>query len=141
MAVKPASIWKANWDAARSRVQQAYIQGVEANTDFFEQAVAGQPTYEAMMTNPSVLARRLTGLQTKSSQADWKAKSVNLGGPRISAGMAAGKPKYDSAADKSRAILESVVGALPPRVADFRQNIMSRSIPVVEALKQGWGKL
>ena len=136
---KPAATWKANWDASRARVPAAYAEGINANTNFFEAAKAGQGTYETMMSNPSVLQRRLTGLERKSSQADWKSKASTLGAQRISAGMAAGKPKYDSSVDVSRAALEAVT--LPDRTADFRANIQNRVVPIVEALKSVWGRL
>jgi hypothetical protein len=91
------------------------------------------------MMNPTVLGRRLTGLQNKTSQADWKQKAVDKGAPRISAGMAAGATAYQAAANLIISTLQGI--SLPPRTGDAMQNIDNRVKPIASALQTAFGKV
>lgn len=128
-----------NWDAARGRAATNYPVGIDANTTWFNRAIAGQNTYVAAMMNPTVLNRRVTGLQGKTSQADWKQKAKEKGAPRISAGMAAGASKYQAAANVIISTLQAL--SLPDRTGDAMQNIDNRVKPIAQALQTAFGKI
>jgi hypothetical protein len=139
MDTKTAADMYANWDAARGRAATNYPLGIDKNTNWHSRAVAGQSTYESAMMNPTVLDRRLTGLQNKTSQADWKQKAKDKGAPRISSGMAAGASKYQAAATVIISTLQGL--ALPDRTGDAMQNIDNRVKPIATALQQAFGKI
>ena len=126
------------WDEARSRAAANYPKGVAKNTNWYEKATGSQMIYESIMMNPSVLRRRLTGLQTKTNQADWQAKASSLGSARIASGMLAGKPKYDNAANTIISTLQGL--SLPSRTANADENIDNRVKPIAHALRRAFGK-
>lgn len=133
-----SSDMKKAWDDARGRAAANYPVGIKKNTTWYQAALEGQSTYVNQMMNPSILDRRLVGLQSKSSQAHWQGQASTLGGSRISAGMAAGKSKFDAAAD---VIISTLSGlTLAARVADMDANIDNRVKPVGHALKRAFGK-
>ena len=138
MDTKSASDMFNNWDAARGRAATNYPLGINKNTTWHNNALAGQTTYVSAMMNPTVLDRRITGLQNKTSQSDWKQKAVDKGAPRISAGMAAGAPAYQAAASTIISTLQSLT--LPPRTGDAMQNIDNRVKPIAQALQAAFGK-
>ena len=127
-----------NWDAARGRAAANYPIGVNANTNWHSQAVAGQNSYVQSMMDPNVLNRRLTGLQTKTRQEDWTSRASTLGSQRIAQGMAAGKPAYDAAATIIHSTLAGLT--LAPRTTDMDQNVDNRVKPIGHALKSAFGK-
>ena len=126
------------WDEARSRAAANYPKGIAKNTNWYEKATGSQGVYEMVMMNPSVLRRRLTGLQSKTNQADWQAKASSLGAQRIANGMLAGKPKYDSAANTLIATLQGLT--LASRTANPDENIDNRVKPIAHALRRAFGK-
>lgn len=132
-----SSVMKKNWDDARGRAAANYPVGISKNTSWYQAALDGQTSYVNQMMNPSVLARRATGLTTKTSQAHWQGQATALGGPRISSGMLAGKPKFDAAADTIISVLSGLI--LAPRVADPDQNIDNRVKPIAHALRAAFG--
>jgi len=139
MDTKSAAQTYTNWDNARGRAATNYPIGIEANTTWFNRALAGQATYVSAMMNPTVLNRRATGLQAKTSQADWKLKAKEKGGARISAGMAAGASKYQAAANTIIGTLQAL--SLPDRTGDAMQNIDNRVKPIAQALQAAFGKV
>lgn len=139
MDTKSAATMYSNWDAARGRAATNYPLGIDANTTWHAQAINGQNTYVSAMMNPTVLDRRLYGLQNKTSQADWKQKAKDKGAPRISAGMAAGASKYQSAANTIISTLQGLT--LAPRTGDAMQNIDNRVKPIAQALQSAFGKI
>ena len=139
MDTKSASDMVSNWQDAIPRAASNYPAGIDKNTTWHANAIAGQATYVSAMMNPTVLDRRVYGLQNKTSQSEWKNNAKTLGAPRITQGMNAGLPRYQAAANTIISTLQAV--SLPARTGDANQNIDNRVKPIAQALQQAFGKV
>jgi hypothetical protein len=139
MDTKTSAEMVQNWTAAIPGVATKYGQGIDKNTTWHNKAMAGQTTYESAMMNPTVLQRRLSGLQNKTSQTEWKTRSKEVGGPRIASGMTAGTTAFQSAAGLIISTLQGLT--LPDRTGDAMQNIDNRVKPIAQALQSAFGKV
>jgi len=101
-------------------------------------ALAGQALYEERMRDPNVLARRATKIR-EVSDSEFRAALETKGAPRIRAGIEAAVDKQAARYAPIRSALEAL--DLPPRTADFEENIRNRLVPVVRTMKEAAGKL
>jgi hypothetical protein len=127
---KPIDQVVQKWTDAAGRVPTAYTQGVQG-ADWQSAATAGQGLYVARMQDPSVLARRNSGI-SKVSDATWRSNAVSKGAARIAQGMAASKDKFQTGMAKNLATISGVT--LAARTTDPMSNIDGRVKPIAKAL-------
>lgn len=140
MVVKSKEEARANFEASIGYIPARYTSGVQ-KADWLTPAKsdAAEKNFADAMTKAISGKNRQRGVAAVSNE-DWKAAAVNKGAPiigqRISGAMdkwaANWGPKYDQVASK--------VAALPPRGTDWRNNINTRLVPVVETWRKSAGK-
>lgn len=139
--VKTVKEARTNFEQALPNIPGRYAQGIDKGT---WADAAGSDAAEANFntTMSAVLAekRRQTGCRQAGDTA-WKAGAKTKGQPIIQQRIrdALGKwetnfgPVYDS--------VVSMLPRLPAKTTDFRNNISTRLVPVVEQWKRGSGKM
>jgi len=128
--VKPLAQIEKNYRDASGTAASRYKDSIPGIT-WQAEAVAGQELYEERMSDPSVLARRETGI-AKVSDAEFKKALTEKGAAVIGARMRAAAPKMASGYAPIRSALEGLT--LPARVADPMANIDARLKPVVQTM-------
>jgi hypothetical protein len=128
--VKSETEIKTNYESSTALVPARFAAGVKAAT-WHAEAIDGQALYIAQMSNPSVLARRETGIGKVSDDA-WRTATVNKGQNIIGARMKDASDKQVANFRPYRAALESLV--LPDKTADPMANLMNRGGAVVKAM-------
>ena len=134
--VKPLEEIKKNYVGSAATASVRYAAAIPRIT-WQSEALAGQDLYVAQMTNPSVLARRASGI-SEVSDSDFKDALTKKGAGRISGGISGAGDKMASGYAPIRSALESVT--LPARVADPDTNIENRVKPIVHAMRRAAGK-
>jgi len=140
MVVKSKEQARANFEASIAYIPARYEAGVsQANWLDPAKSENAEKNYAAGV-QAAVASKRRQSQIAKLSNEDWRgaaiAKGVPTIGPRIGAAM--GKwlsnwgPKYDMVAAK--------VASLPPRTTDWRSNINTRVVPIVETWRKSAGK-
>lgn len=108
-----------------------YKAGIERTSNWKESALNGQALYEQQMQNAQVLRRRAVALE-RTSEAEWKSRSSNIGSVRIADGMRNGADKQTQNYEPIAQALRGV--SLPDRTADPMANIDNRVKPIVRAM-------
>ena len=131
---------RANFEASIGYIPARYASGV-AKADWLTPARsdAAEKNYGAAVSQAVANKSRQKAIAAMSNE-DWKNAAVNKGAPIIGERIRGALdkwqsnwgPKYDSVAAK--------VSSLPPRGVDWRANINSRLVPVVEAWRKAAGK-
>lgn len=128
--VKSEADMKTNYVAAAALVPTRYTQGVKGAT-WQAEAIDGQGLYVQRMQDPSVLARRSSGI-AKVSDDTWRTNAVTKGAPIIGARMTAGADKQISGYRPYRDALTALT--LPDKVADPMTNLTARAGAVVQTM-------
>ncbi len=120
-----------NWTGAIGGVPAKYKKGIMAATNTIENAIAAEELYAAKVQEAIANKTRVKGLQ-KTSTAEWKQRSSDLGSARIAAGMTAAKDKMQRGMTDVLATIEGVT--IAERTADPIANVDGRVKPIVRAL-------
>ncbi len=91
-----------------------------------------QTNYVNAMTNPNILAKRLTNLQ-KVTVAQWRAQALAKGVPNISVGIANAGAKYTANFGPSYDIIAAF--QLQPKTSDSDTNIDNNLKPLARQLQ------
>jgi len=121
----------AAWRAAIGGVPAKYKAGVQAANNTIENGIAAQPLYEARVAESIANKSRVKGSQ-KTSTAEWKQRSAELGSARIGGGMTAAEPKYRKGVAEVLTTIEST--SIGDRTADPLANVDARVKPIVKNL-------
>ena len=140
MVVKSKEEARANFEASIGYIPARYVSGVQ-KADWLTPAKsdAAEKNFADAMSKALASKSRQKGVAAITNE-EWKAAAVNKGAPiigmRISGAMdkwaANWGPKYDQVASK--------VATLPPRGTDWRNNINTRLVPVVETWRKSAGR-
>jgi len=128
--VKPLATIEKNYKGAAGTAASRYKDAIPGIT-WQSEAIAGQDLYEAKMQDPTVLARRETGI-AKVSDSEFKAALAAKGAPVLASRMTAAAGKMAQGYAPIRSALEGL--SLPPREADPMTNIDNRLKPVVQTM-------
>uniref|UniRef100_A0A6H1ZKZ5 Uncharacterized protein n=1 Tax=viral metagenome TaxID=1070528 RepID=A0A6H1ZKZ5_9ZZZZ len=140
MVVKSKEEAKANFEAAISYIPARYEAGV-SKADWATPAKSAQAEKNyADGVSKAVAGKTRQKAIAGVSNEEWKSAAIAKGVPiigdriRLSLDKWLGKwgPMYDSVVSK--------VGTLPPKTTDWRANINTRLVPVVETWKRAAGK-
>lgn len=132
MKVKSLAQAQANFKSGASVAGARYKAAVEATSDedVKRASIEGQANYEAQMRDPSVLARRKSGVERGES---WKAGALSKGASSIGPNMQRADGKW---AKNTSPHLEVLAGlSLAPRGTDSDANIDARVKPIARALR------
>jgi len=128
--VKDLATIQANYSGSVGTASTRY--GAAApNITWQAPAQAGQALYTQRMQDPTVLARRNTGI-SKVSDAAFRTAVQNKGVPIIAGRMTAAAPKMAANFAPYKSALEALT--LPAKSSDAMQNIDQRLKPVVAAM-------
>jgi len=140
MVVKTKEEARANFEAAVGYIPARYEAGI-AKADWLGPAKsdAAEKNFADAIAKAVAAKSRQKGVAATSNEA-WKEAARTKGAPiigeRIRAALgdwvANWGPMYDSVVSK--------VAALPPKTIDWRANINSRLVPVVETWRKAAGK-
>lgn len=129
MKVKSKAQIQKNYEMAASTAGARYKDAIP-NADWKDAALGGQENYVTRMSDPTVLARRSTGIE-KVSDADWRKAAIDKGSGVIAGRMKAAAPKQADGFEPYRAKLERT--SLTPRGPKGVGNLV-RVREVVEAM-------
>lgn len=140
MVLKTKEEAKANFEAAISYIPARYTAGVQ-KADWLTPAKsdASEKNF-ADAVGKAIAAKSRQKAIASMTNEEWKTAAVTKGAPIIGERVrgaldkwaAEWGPKYDQVASK--------VATLPPAGLDWRANINSRLVPVVEAWRKSAGK-
>ena len=128
--VKSEAVAKRNYEQSTALVPQRFEDGVR-EAEWRAPAEAGQGLYVQQMSNPEILARRLSGIQ-KVSDADWRSNTITKGRGIIAARMTAASQKQIDGWRPYRSAMEGLT--LPAKTADPMANLLNRAGAVVEVM-------
>ncbi len=120
-----------NYQAGIGVAPARYKAGVQGATDTIEKAIAAEPLYAAKVQEAIANKTRVKGLQ-KTSTAEWKQRSMDLGASRIGPGMTAALGKTRRGLAEVLTVIEGVT--IAERTADPEANVDGRVKPIVRAL-------
>lgn len=130
MKVKSKAAIQKNYSDATTLAATRYKDAVPT-AEWKDSAIAGQDVYVARMSDPAVLARRVTGIE-KKTDAQWRDAAITKGAPVIGGRMKAAAPDMADGFEPYRRRLEAT--ELPPRTADGMENLINRAGAVVAAM-------
>ena len=141
MVAKTKEEARANFEAAVAYIPARYIGGVR-RADWATPAGSDQAetNYAAGVSNAVAKKTRQTKVRAVSN-SEWQTAAINKGAPIIGSRIAGALDKWATKWGPMYDSVVSAVGALPPKVVDFRANINNRLVPTVEAWKRAAGKL
>jgi len=91
-----------------------------------------QANYVAKMTNPTILAKRLTNLQ-KVTVAAWRAAALAKGVPNINTGITNGSQKYQTNFSPFYSYISDF--QTKPKTTNATTNIQNNLIPLAQGLQ------
>lgn len=132
---------KANLEASLTYVRGRYEAGIgRADWQTKASSEAAEKNYADGVNKAVAKKSRQIGIR-KVSNADWQALATTKGGAVIAERMRGALDKQAANYSPIYDAVKSQVDRLPAKSIDFRANITSRLIPVVEAEKKAAGKL
>jgi len=132
---------RANFEASTSYIPARYEAGVmKAEWQSKAASEAAEKNYAAAVSKAVSGKLRQKGVQ-KVSNADWQNAAIKKGAPIIGDRIRGALDKWAANWGPMYDKVGAKVTALPPRTTDFRANINSRLVPVVEEWKRAAGKL
>jgi len=141
LVIKSKEEAKANFEASISYIPSRYESGVR-KADWAGPAgsEAAEKNYAAAVSKAVADKSRQKGVR-KVSNSDWQTAAVTKGAPIIGDRIRGALDKWAATWGPMYDKVGSKVAALPARTTDFRANINSRLVPVVEEWKRAAGKL
>lgn len=121
-----------NYQAAISRVPDAYKRGVQAADNVIENAIAAEGLYAEKVQEAIAKGSRVKGLERTSTDA-WRKRAAEVGAKNIGTGMRNAAEKQKAGIKRVIEVLQGV--ELPARTADSMANIDNRLKPIVRALE------
>lgn len=132
---------RANLEASIGFIPERYRSGI-AKADWASKAGSDQAERNyADAVSQAVAAKRRQNAVKKVGNSEWQRLASEKGGAVIAERI---RGSLDKQSAKWSPIYDQVVsriGRLPPRGTDFRANVTSRLLPVVETWKKASGKL
>lgn len=140
MVVKSKEEAKANFEAAISYIPSRYQAGVE-KADWATNAKSSQAekNYADGVSKAVANKSRQKAISGVSNE-EWKRAAIEKGVPIIGTRIAGALDKWLSKWGPMYDAVVSKVGTLPPKTTDWRANINTRLVPVVETWKRAAGK-
>ena len=141
MVVKTKEEARANFEASISYIPARYEAGIR-KADWAGPAASDQAEKNFADGVGKAIANksRQKGV-AKVSNSAWQDAAVRKGAPIIGERIRLGLDKYVSNFGPIYDRVVAKVGSLPPKTTDFRANINSRLVPIVEEWKRAAGKL
>lgn len=131
---------RANFEASTSYIPARYTAGVQ-KADWLGPAKSDQAEKNyADSVSKAIAKKSRQSAISKISNDDWKNAAVNKGAPIIGARITDALPKWEANFGPMYSTVVSKVAALPPKGTDWRANINSRLVPVVETWRKAAGK-
>lgn len=122
------------WARKSGQATQDYQNGVESVTESPMEKAASQGERAKQGYVDSINSGRWQAGLRRTSLAQWKSQTKNVGGQRYSSGIQAAKGKYNDAMQGVVSHIESGLASLPDR-GDFDTN-MQRMDQFVRHMKQ-----
>lgn len=138
VVTKSLAATKAKWEAAISRVPEAYAQGVQEARDVITRSRAAEELWATRVTAAAAARAREAGL-AKVSDADWKKATLEKGKARIGSGMQAAKDKFATGIGEVLSTLEGIT--LPPKTDDVMANVTNRVGTIATTLHERFKKV
>jgi len=140
MVVKTKEEARANFEASISYIPARYTSGVQ-KADWLTPAKsdAAEKNY-ADATSKAIAAKTRQKEIGKMTNEDWKTAAVNKGAPIIGTRISDALPKWAAEWGPKYDMVASKVATLPPKGTDWRANINTRLVPVVETWRKSAGK-
>lgn len=132
MKVKSSAEIKKNFEQSTSIVTERYKTGV-ATANWKDPSVQGQDLYVATMQNPTILARRLKGIN-KVSDDQYRTAATTKGAPVIAQRMKDASGKQVAGFEPYRVALENMT--LPAKTTDPSQNVVNRVSPIAVKFRE-----
>ena len=130
---KGAAASSERWEKAIPGAAASYKAGVERNTNWQENAIAGEENYKTGVTEAAAEGRRAAGIAAVT-QEKWKKGASEKGASRIAAGMQAGKQEYNTKIGKVLSAIEGI--SIPDRTTDAATNVANRVTPLAVGLQE-----
>ena len=140
MVTKTKEEARANFEASITYIPDRYAAGVR-KADWATPAGsdAAEKNYAAGV-NKAIAAKSHQKGVKKVSNSEWQEKAATLGAGVIGDRIRAALSKWDANWGPMYDTVRSKVATLPPRTVDWRANINTRLVPVVETWKKAAGK-
>lgn len=141
MVIKTKDEARANFEASIAYIPSRYESGVrKADWQGPAGSESAEKNYASAVQKAITDKSRQKGVR-KVSNTDWQTAAVNKGAPIIGDRIRGALDKWAANWGPIYDKVGSKVAALPARTTDFRANINSRLVPVVEEWKRAAGKL
>jgi len=140
MVLKTKEEARANFEAAVSYIPARYTAGVQ-KADWLTPAKSDQAEKNyADQVSKAVAAKTRQKEIAKVTNEDWRNAAVNKGAAIIGARITDALPKWAAEWGPKYDMVASKVATLPPKGVDWRNNINTRLVPVVETWRKSTGK-
>jgi hypothetical protein len=140
MVTKSKEEAKANFEAAIGYIPQRYAAGV-AKADWLTAAKSDSSEKNYADGVGKAISNKTRQKEiAKMSNEDWKNAATNKGVPIIGDRIRGALDKWASNWGPKYDAVVSKVATLPPKTTDWRANINSRLVPVVETWRKAAGK-
>ena len=140
MTVKTKEEARANFEASISYIPSRYESGIDrADWATPAKSSAAEKNYADGVSKAVANKSRQKGIAGVSNE-EWKNAAKTKGAPIIGERIRLSLDKWATHWGPMYDKVVSKVGALPPRTTDWRGNITSRLVPVVEEWKRAAGK-
>ena len=140
MVVKTKAEARANFDAAVAYIPSRYEAGV-AKADWLTPAKSetAEKNYADAVTKAVTDRARQKAIAAMTNE-EWKSAAVSKGAPIIGTRIRDALSKWEAEWGPMYDSVVSKVAALPPKTLDWRANINTRLVPVVETWRRAAGK-
>tara|TARA_Y100000310_G_scaffold179216_1_gene179181 strand:+ start:462 stop:890 length:429 start_codon:yes stop_codon:yes gene_type:complete len=125
---------RANLQASLTTIQARYEQGVRV-ADWEEAASSdeAEANYAAGVQEAVSLRSRQARIR-EVGNAHWRSRAEGKGAAALANGIRESLGKYEQNFGRVLQAIQGTLQSLPPRTRDWRTNIETRQVPVVEAL-------
>ena len=140
MVVKTKAEARANFEASISYIPSRYESGV-AKADWLTPAKsdAAEKNFADAISKAVAGKWRQKAISGMTNE-EWKGAAITKGAPIIGERIRLALGKWESEWGPMYDQVVSKVATLPPKTIDFRANINSRLVPVVETWRRAAGK-
>lgn len=134
--VKPLATIKKNYEGSASEAARRYKEAIPG-VSWHDRALEGQDLYETRMSDPAVLARRNTGIETVTD-VDFRDAMTKKGAPVIASRMKDASDKQSRGYAPIRAAIDGMT--IPDKTDDVDANIDNILKPIVHKMREAAGK-